>query len=102
MYSFLSAFSYPKQDDFLIFVEHLIESIVQLSRDSVDLEFLPDNFILQLINPEMKFADVHLSVLRPGLSLLQSYVDLLYLVLVFFLSSSRFLLGYLKLLLVTH
>jgi len=30
----------------LVFAEHLIESIIELSRDSIDLELLPDDFVL--------------------------------------------------------
>ena len=36
----------------LVFVEHLIEGVVELAGDSIDLELLPDDLVLQLINPE--------------------------------------------------
>ena len=43
----------------LVFVEHLIEGVVELAGDGVDLQLLPDDLVLQLVNPE-----VHLDVLR--------------------------------------
>merc|ERR1719397_818995 len=88
------------EQNFLILVEHFIESVVQLTRDSVDLELLSDNLIFQFINSQVELADVHLCVLRPGLSLLESDVDLLDLVLVLLLASPGLFLGYLQLFLV--
>merc|ERR1712111_1474 len=84
----------------LIFVQHFIECVIKLGRHSVDLHLLPDNLILQVINPEMELADVHLSVLRASLGLLQSDLNLLDLLLVLLLPLPRLLLGHLQLLLV--
>merc|ERR1719234_96214 len=81
-------------------VEHFIEGIIKLARDSVDLELLADDFIFKFINPEVEFADVHLSILRTSFSLLKSDVDLLDLVLIFLLPPSGLLLRHLQLLLV--
>ena len=36
----------------LVFVEHLIEGVVELAGDGVDLQLLPDDLVLQLVNPE--------------------------------------------------
>ena len=43
----------------LVFVEHLVEGVVELAGDGVDLQLLPDDLVLQLVNP-----DVHLDILR--------------------------------------
>merc|ERR1712193_210323 len=83
-----------------ISVEHFIESVVKLRGDSVDLHLLSDNFILKVVNSQMKLADVHLGILRSGLRLLQTDVDLLDLLLVFLLSLPGFLLGNLELFLI--
>merc|ERR1712020_826622 len=61
----------------LIFVQHFIECVIKLGRHSVDLHLLSDNLVLQVINPEVELADVHLSVLRASLGLLQSDLNLL-------------------------
>ena len=37
----------------LVFVEHLVESVVELPGDGVDLQLLPDDLVLQLVNPEI-------------------------------------------------
>merc|ERR1712241_1314719 len=84
----------------LVFVEHFVESVIKLGGDSIDLHLLSDNFILKVVNSQMKFADVHLGVLRSGLSLLETDVDLLDLLLVFLLPLPRLLLGNLKLFLI--
>ena len=85
---------------FLVFAEHFIESIIQLGGDSIDLHLLSDNLILKVVDSQMELADVHLGVLGPGLSLLQTNVDLLDLLLVLLLPLPRLLLGDLQLLLV--
>ena len=36
----------------LVFVEHLVEGVVKLAGDRVDLQLLPDDLVLQLVNPE--------------------------------------------------
>ena len=47
----------------LVFVEHVVEGLVKLARHGVDLELLPDDLVLQLVDPEVELADVHLGVL---------------------------------------
>ena len=46
-----------------VLVQHLIEGVIELPRDRVDLELLPDDLVLQLVDPEVELADVHLGVL---------------------------------------
>ena len=41
-------------DRILVFVEHLVEGVVQLSRDRIDLQLLPNDLVLQLVNPEKR------------------------------------------------
>ena len=93
----------------LVFVEHLVEGVVELAGDGVDLQLLPDDLVLQLVNPEqqdefgqwdnyanndgseddgdggdppeVKLGDVHLGVLGPRVRLFQPDVQLLDLVL---------------------
>ena len=90
----------------LVLVEHLIEGVVQLARDRVDLQLLPDDLVFQFVNPEdimnsveqftkylksntnkstnrpmVELADVHLSILRSWIWLLEPNVQLLDLVL---------------------
>ena len=36
----------------LVFVEHLVEGVVELAGHGVDLQLLPDDLVLQLVNPE--------------------------------------------------
>ena len=40
-----------------VFVEHLIEGVIKLSRDCVDLQLLPDDLVLQLVNPEQQLDE---------------------------------------------
>ena len=40
-------------DRILVFVEHLVEGVVELAGDGVDLQLLPDDLVLQLVNPEI-------------------------------------------------
>merc|ERR1719270_3013154 len=55
---------------------------------------------VQVINSEMKFADVHLSIFRTSFSLLQSDVNLLDLLLIFFFSLSCLFFRHFELLLI--
>ena len=36
----------------LVFVQHLVEGVVKLAGDRVDLQLLPDDLVLQLVDPE--------------------------------------------------
>ena len=44
-----------------VFVEHLIEGVIKLSGDCVDLQLLPDDLVLQLVNPE-NWLDKHVGL----------------------------------------
>ena len=35
-----------------VLVQHLVEGVVKLARDCVDLQLLPDDLVLQLVDPE--------------------------------------------------
>ena len=35
-----------------VLVQHLIEGVIELPRDRVDLELLPDDLVLQLVDPD--------------------------------------------------
>ena len=37
----------------LVFVEHLVKGVVELAGDGVDLQLLPDDLVLQLVNPDI-------------------------------------------------
>ena len=51
----IKAFAIPTIACFhLVFVEHLVEGVIQLARDSVDLQLLPNDLVLQLVNPEKR------------------------------------------------
>ena len=36
----------------LVLVQHLVEGVVKLAGDRVDLQLLPDDLVLQLVNPD--------------------------------------------------
>ena len=36
----------------LVLVQHLVEGVVKLARDRVDLQLLPDDLVLQLVDPD--------------------------------------------------
>ena len=55
----------------LVLVEHVVEGLVELAGHGVDLQLLSDDLILQLVDPEVEFADVHLGVLGPAVRLFQ-------------------------------
>merc|ERR1719150_3479994 len=84
----------------LVLVQHLVEGVVKLAGDRVDLQLLPDDLVLQLVDPKVELGDVHLSVLGAGIGLLQPDVQLLDLVLVLLLPPPGLLLRDLQLLLV--
>ena len=37
-----------------VLVQHLVEGVVKLARDRVDLQLLPDDLVLQLVDPEVE------------------------------------------------
>merc|ERR1740129_2263919 len=57
----------------LIIVKHVVEGIAELIRHLLDLELFTVNLILNIINPEVQFGDVHLSVSKASLSNLESF-----------------------------
>merc|ERR1719200_7849 len=56
----------------LVILKHIIKGIVKLIRNFLDLELLTVDLILDIINPEVQFGDVHLSVFITSLSNLES------------------------------
>merc|ERR1712241_403305 len=56
----------------LVILKHIVKGIVKLIRDFLDLELLTVDLILNVINPEVQFGDVHLSVFIASLSNLES------------------------------
>merc|ERR1712088_932308 len=57
----------------LIIVKHVVEGIAELIRHLLDLELFPVNLVLNVINPEVQFGDVHLSIFKASLSNLESF-----------------------------
>ena len=47
----------------LVFVKHVVESLVELAGHGVDLQLLSDDLVLELVYSEVELADVHLGVL---------------------------------------
>merc|ERR1712241_203332 len=70
----------------LVILKHIIKGIVKLIRNFLDLELLTVDFILNVINPEVQFGDVHLSVFIASLSNLESVHKLVNFVLQFLLT----------------
>merc|ERR1719225_235096 len=56
----------------LVILKHIIKGIVELIRNFLDLELLTVDLILNIINSEVQFGDVHLSVFIASLSNLES------------------------------
>merc|ERR1712241_1226827 len=56
----------------LVILKHIVKGVVKLIRDFLDLELLTVDLILNVINPEVQFGDVHLSVFIASLSNLES------------------------------
>merc|ERR1712109_152472 len=77
-----------------------MSSKVSLSSSATffDLQLLPVDFVLNVINPVVKLSNVHLAILIAGLSLLQPVQKLVNLVLQFLLTLSSLLCRDLKLL----
>merc|ERR1719288_523871 len=64
----------------LVVGDHVIEGVVQLVRTLLDLQLLPVDLVLDVVDPLVQLGDVHLAVLEPGLSdlvLALQVVDLL-------------------------
>merc|ERR1719449_377878 len=64
----------------LIIGHHIVECVVKLIRTSLDLQLLPVDLILNVVNSLIELGDVHLSVLKLGFSdlvLVLQGVDLL-------------------------
>merc|ERR1712241_975642 len=56
----------------LVILKHIVKGIVKLIGNFLDLELLTVDLILNVINPEVQFGDVHLSVFIASLSNLES------------------------------
>merc|ERR1719150_884848 len=52
----------------LVVGEHVIKCVIELIRTLLDLQLLPVDLILNVINPLVQLGDVHLSILKSGLS----------------------------------
>merc|ERR1719230_1670371 len=64
----------------LVVGDHVVEGVVQLVRTLLDLQLLPVDLVLDVVDPLVQLGDVHLAVLEPGLSdlvLALQVVDLL-------------------------
>merc|ERR1719288_43565 len=64
----------------LVVGDHVIEGVVELVRTLLDLQLLPVDLVLDVVDPLVQLGDVHLAVLEPGLSdlvLALQVVDLL-------------------------
>ena len=65
---------------FLVVGDHVVEGVVQLVGTLLDLQLLPVDLVLDVVDPLVELGDVHLAVLEPGLSglvLALQVVDLL-------------------------
>ena len=40
-----------------VLVQHLVEGVVKLARDRVDLQLLPDDLVLQLVDPMQQYHE---------------------------------------------
>merc|ERR1712168_1658219 len=56
----------------LVIIKHIIECLIELIRNFLDLELLTIDLIFNIINPEVQFGDVHLSVFIASLSTLET------------------------------
>merc|ERR1719225_1518452 len=56
----------------LVILKHIVKGIVKLIRDFLGLELLTVDLILNVVNPEDQFGDVHFSVFIASLSNLES------------------------------
>ena len=50
---------------YLIVGDHIIKSLVKLIRALLDLELLPVDLVLNIIDPVVQLSDVHLTILKP-------------------------------------
>merc|ERR1719500_1750152 len=65
---------------FLVVGDHVVEGVVQLVGTLLDLQLLPVDLVLDVVDPLVQLGDVHLAVLEPdlsGLVLALQVVDLL-------------------------
>ena len=51
----------------LIVSEHVVKGIAEVIRTFLDLQLLPVDLILDVVNPLVELGDVHLAVLEPPL-----------------------------------
>merc|ERR1719285_337892 len=65
---------------FLVVGDHVVKGVVQLVGTLLDLQLLPVDLVLDVVDPLVELGNVHLAVLEPGLSglvLALQVVDLL-------------------------
>merc|ERR1711997_991164 len=55
----------------LVVVEHVIKGFIELIRDFLDLELFTIDLILNVINPVVKFGNIHLSIFIASLGMLE-------------------------------
>merc|ERR1719348_589218 len=60
----------------LVVLRHVVEGLAQLVRNLLDLQLLPEDLVLNVVNPLVQFGDVHLAVLIPALSNLELMLDI--------------------------
>ena len=65
--------------------EHVVEGVAQVISTLLDLQLLPVDLVLDVVNPLVELGDVHLAVLEPALSELVLALDAEDLVLQFLL-----------------
>ena len=61
--------------DISVVGKHVIESISQLISNLLDLQLLPVDLVLDVVNPLVELGDVHLSVLESALSRFELVLD---------------------------
>ena len=53
--------------NYLVVSEHVVKGIAQVVSTLLDLQLLPVDLVLDVVNPLVELGDVHLAVLEPPL-----------------------------------
>ena len=56
----------------LVVVDHVVEGLIQLIGTLFDLELLPVDLVLDVVDPLVKLGNVHLSILKPRVMIVKS------------------------------
>merc|ERR1712165_297491 len=72
---FISSFFPTSLLNELVILKHVIKCFSEIISTFLDLQLLPVDFILNVINPLVQLGDVHLTVLKPALSGLVLLLD---------------------------